>query len=1075
MQSRYRNGIEQDGKGYLTDNFTVNGNSRGAPCVFPFLYRGHNYSDCTDLNYHSKWCSTTDNYDGDRQWGECLSYDVCKSHKTLSDPWRNVAFYTTSFPNWTMNDNNLQDGWYKFTGIGGDRIVYYCPHISLSSPSNELLNSSRSFQSSSAFHLYTCDINTPQLLHCGGALVLYYLTKNKGMYITCHSSCSASSCGEYAQCNPVDGSCVCNSGFSIPEGFLPTGDSYGCTGAEYDTQEDYITTDLGTVFTTRREINITTVVAEGKGSKDINTFATTEENSLTVTVKDRELTLESGGTNFTAECAEEFLENIQNMTVQELPHKTVEKYLAYMVENCTNLLENTDTGQNVLISYGNAILKATEKLVSTLVKHTETYYVSNITFQTLEAEVFVVGPKASLSEITLNTSNAYMDIDLIGISKNNNGSAAVAFINYSNMLSFLKPSFFNTTNNTVKTMMSTVVSVTLPKTNNTHLTEPVNFTLKHIVELDPEGFLSCVYWKETEWVVDGCIIIQSNSNQTVCSCIHLSTFALIMQTNPGKVQRDELDLLELLNKVAMSVGLVFLSLALLTFALCPRSQTVTNIALINLCTSLLLAHIIFLLIQHFLHTIKLYQEIITLLLKLGYLMNLSVCVQLVCTALAGVLHFFFLSAFVWMFLDAVLLFIAMRNLSRIRSKQEEVLNWKCLIIIGYVIPLVIVGVSAGLFLDGYGSEQCWLKKDGEFLWSFLGPVCFVLTSNGIIFIIIVASFTYTLKHRDSEILQMNQNRATKKLIKSVTLKIMAQSVILGCPWILGFFTRGNEVVEILFLVLNSQQGTFIFLVHCVFNQEVSHHLLCIRVNHTFTFTPNAYIGAITAVTGYTGQSVQIRCPYESGYETHTKYLCRGPCSILSLTSKDIPVQSGSVNKDERFSLNDDTAARVFTVTITDLRSEDGGTYWCAIQRTLRDIYTEVELLVEMRFITVLSVCIPLLFSGLALGSVVLYCKMRKTTFTMADAFVLTRTQKGTSTHKDGNLYESDLPGMGHVYQNLKFDTNQSDSVYQSLQFETNEYDSIYQTLTPQTSQSDTIYKVQNPTPIKSNCAQSTIV
>ncbi|XP_035390601.1 adhesion G protein-coupled receptor E3-like [Electrophorus electricus] len=673
-----------------------------------------------------------------------------------------------------MNDNNLQDGWYKFTGIGGDRIVYYCPHISLSSPSNELLNSSRSFQSSSAFHLYTCDINTPQLLHCGGALVLYYLTKNKGMYITCHSSCSASSCGEYAQCNPVDGSCVCNSGFSIPEGFLPTGDSYG--------------------------YSIITPSEECK--------------------------------NFTAECAEEFLENIQNMTVQELPHKTVEKYLAYMVENCTNLLENTDTGQNVLISYGNAILKATEKLVSTLVKHTETYYVSNITFQTLEAEVFVVGPKASLSEITLNTSNAYMDIDLIGISKNNNGSAAVAFISYSNMLSFLKPSFFNTTNNTVKTMMSTVVSVTLPKTNNTHLTEPVNFTLKHIVELDPEGFLSCVYWKETEWVVDGCIIIQSNSNQTVCSCIHLSTFALIMQTNPGKVQRDELDLLELLNKVAMSVGLVFLSLALLTFALCPRSQTVTNIALINLCTSLLLAHIIFLLIQHFLHTIKLY--------------------QLMCTALAGVLHFFFLSAFVWMFLDAVLLFIAMRNLSRIRSKQEEVLNWKCLIIIGYVIPLVIVGVSAGLFLDGYGSEQCWLKKDGEFLWSFLGPVCFVLTSNGIIFIIIVASFTYTLKHRDSEILQMNQNRATKKLIKSVTLKIMAQSVILGCPWILGFFTRGNEVVEILFLVLNSQQGTFIFLVHCVFNQEVRQQyrkwlkVFCSCKSTTVTHVQKTFAGSLAA-------------------------------------------------------------------------------------------------------------------------------------------------------------------------------------------------------------------------------------
>ncbi|KAL6482061.1 hypothetical protein MHYP_G00101410 [Metynnis hypsauchen] len=47
-----------------------------------------------------------------------------------------------------------------------------------------------------------------------------------------------------------------------------------------------------------------------------------------------------------------------------------------------------------------------------------------------------------------------------------------------------------------------------------------------------------------------------------------------------------------------------------------------------------------------------------------------------------------------------------------------------------------------------------------------------------------------------------------------------QIVILGCPWILGFFVNGSEVLEILFLFLNSQQGTFIFLVHCVFNHKV---------------------------------------------------------------------------------------------------------------------------------------------------------------------------------------------------------------------------------------------------------------
>ncbi|KAK1783965.1 hypothetical protein P4O66_004637, partial [Electrophorus voltai] len=90
--------------------------------------------------------------------------------------------------------------------------------------------------------------------------------------------------------------------------------------------------------------------------------------------------------------------------------------------------------------------------------------------------------------------------------------------------------------------------------------------------------------------------------------------------------------------------------------------------------------------------------------------------------------------------------------------------------------------------------------------------------------------------------------------------------------------------------------------------------------------------------------VQIRCPYKSGYETHLKYLCRGEC--YTFQTKDIPVDSKTA-KDERFSLNDDKAARVFTVTITDLRSEDGGKYWCATQQTLHDDYTEILLVVKV--------------------------------------------------------------------------------------------------------------------------------
>ncbi|KAI4877573.1 hypothetical protein NFI96_004651, partial [Prochilodus magdalenae] len=112
---------------------------------------------------------------------------------------------------------------------------------------------------------------------------------------------------------------------------------------------------------------------------------------------------------------------------------------------------------------------------------------------------------------------------------------------------------------------------------------------------------------------------------------------------------------------------------------------------------------------------------------------------------------------------------------------------------------------------------------------------------------------------------------------------------------------------------------------------------------------HAGVSAVTTVNGYRGHSAEIRCSYESGYESYMKYLCRGECSTLPWGNKDIPVQSGSTAEGQRFSLHDDTAARVFTITITDLRPEDAGKYWCVIQRAkpLPDLYTEVLLQVKV--------------------------------------------------------------------------------------------------------------------------------
>lgn len=155
------------------------------------------------------------------------------------------------------------------------------------------------------------------------------------------------------------------------------------------------------------------------------------------------------------------------------------------------------------------------------------------------------------------------------------GSAAAAFLTLNGMESLLSHQYFKTENKTE--MNSDVFTAVLPTLNNTNLTEPVNFTIQHkkvqyeqtsnnciplnlrtfnvqslffvslVSQKVPEsGMVTCVYWedktKEKEqndeggeeeetmrWSVEGCWVAYTDENYTVCSCSHLSTFALIMQ------------------------------------------------------------------------------------------------------------------------------------------------------------------------------------------------------------------------------------------------------------------------------------------------------------------------------------------------------------------------------------------------------------------------------------------------------------------------------------------------------------------------------------------------------------------
>ncbi|XP_046693954.1 adhesion G protein-coupled receptor E1-like [Silurus meridionalis] len=503
-----------------------------------------------------------------------------------------------------------------------------------------------------------------------------------------------------------------------------------------------------------------------------------------------------------AECAQELLNQIENKTSQELPQETVENYLNIMM-NITRFVKDNTTDQDLLL-YGNNVLIFTETLVSKLVRKTDNIQSVNISLQTLEIQVIELGLNSTVSRIpSLTTTTASMDMEFTGIP--NNSKVAVALMSYNNMAAILNASFFKSFVSTTKKIMSPVVSVTLPKASG-FTTEfshsQVTFTLKHVDELDPNGVLSCVYWNKLEWVEDGCSIIEMNRTHTLCSCDRLGTFAIIMQTYTLNYTIQTIFI-----TVSAALGMMPLSLSILTFAICRPYKKVTNLVLINLCISLFLAMLVSLLTVHF---------------------QAYICPrQNLFAVLEGVLFFFCFSAAVWMFSEAALIFIFVKNLSNVRSNQGEGLSWKWLIAIGFLIPMSLVVVYALAYGRIYTGFICMANVSRRDKFIYFIPFYIIHASVSILFIISIIIIILNLIRIKTQNLQRSNSNDTK-LIMSVMFKSMANFFIIGCPWIILFIPTKGLVFYVLELIC-IQQGTFIFLIHCVFNLEIRQQyrkLLC---------------------------------------------------------------------------------------------------------------------------------------------------------------------------------------------------------------------------------------------------------
>ncbi|ROL54806.1 Ras-related C3 botulinum toxin substrate 1 [Anabarilius grahami] len=83
------------------------------------------------------------------------------------------------------------------------------------------------------------------------------------------------------------------------------------------------------------------------------------------------------------------------------------------------------------------------------------------------------------------------------------------------------------------------------------------------------------------------------------------------------------------------------------------------------------------------------------------------------------------------------------------------------------------------------------------------------------------------------------------------------------------------------------------------------------------------------VVGREGDSSEIKCPYNAKHSSEVKHLCKGKC--FTEDAQNIIRSDESYENKPNISAKDDPELNLFTVTLSDLRAEDAGIYWCAVR------------------------------------------------------------------------------------------------------------------------------------------------
>ncbi|XP_026700742.1 adhesion G-protein coupled receptor G6 isoform X2 [Athene cunicularia] len=455
--------------------------------------------------------------------------------------------------------------------------------------------------------------------------------------------------------------------------------------------------------------------------------------------------------------------------------------------------------------------------------------VSSINSTSFKGGSFSVSPQNNASDFQIDfdkdQTNAFASVVLPPSLLNNLSQDEFEIISRAQFTFFNKNGLFQDAENPAN-LTSFVVACSIGNVTIQDLQDYVKVTIKHTkIQEDPKP--TCVFWDMNKnggsggWNPAGCQVdVESNENETVCLCNHLTHFGVLMdlQRTVTQIDPQNTKVLTFITYIGCGISAIFSAATLLTYIAFEKlRRDYPSKILMNLSTALLFLNLIFLLD--------------------GWIASFDI--DGLCVAVAALLHFFLLATFTWMGLEAVHMYIALVKVFNTYIRRY-ILKF-C--IIGWGLPALVIAIvlaSAntnashvygkelyGKDANGQGGDDfCWIKNEVVFYVTCAGYFGIMFLMNVAMFIVVMVQICGRNGKRT--------NRSLKEEILRNLRSVVSLTFLLGMTWGFAFFAWGPLTLPFLYLfsIFNSLQGLFIFVFHCAMKENVQkqwrRHLCCGR-------------------------------------------------------------------------------------------------------------------------------------------------------------------------------------------------------------------------------------------------------